>query len=555
MDIIISVFGGLALFLYGMTLMSDGLKETAGERMKTVLRYMTRNRFFAILAGTVVTGIIQSSSATTVITVGFVNAGLLSLTQAIGVIFGANIGTTVTGQIVSLKLDELALPSVTLGVIGLMIARRTVARGIWRTVLGFGLLFFGMTMMADSLKTLSSNPTFLSFFSRFDCTPGADGYLPLLPLLGALAVGLICTMIVQSSSATIGITIALAETGVIPIWTAIPIVLGDNIGTTITAVLAAIGGNANARRTALAHSLFNILGTIFVFMSFIFVATNAAGEAAPAFFHLVNASSHGDAFAGENLGRHVAMAHSIFNVANVCILSFFIPQLARLCSWIISDDRKHRILPLEPNLLLTPELALVAARMSLADMTRRSSTIASVALNNCLGRGKVSEVTVENAEQQIDEMRSNLRDYIVAISQRRLTERQAAILPVLVHCINDAERISDVALKIHRRAARVQQQGLSPELLESMQETISSLRAFALTTTRALRKGESSEDVAQWVKGVKDTTQALAKKFGTAWEGENPNAPKSIAFLSVISAIKDVARHLGNIAERIPQLV
>src|SRR5574344_1878016 len=280
----IAVFGGLAIFVYGMGLMSDGLKESAGEKLKAVLGYMTRNRVFAILAGMLVTGLIQSSSATSVMTVGFVNAGLLSLQQAIGVIFGANIGTTVTGQIVSLQLDDLALPALTAGVIGLMIARRTVARGIWRTVLGFGLLFFGMTMMADSLKTLSSNPTFLSFFSRFDCTPGADGYLPLLPLLGALAVGLICTMIVQSSSATIGITIALAETGVIPIWTAIPIVLGDNIGTTITAVLAAIGGNANARRTSLAHSLFTILGPSFVFMSFIFVATNAAGEAAPAFF-------------------------------------------------------------------------------------------------------------------------------------------------------------------------------------------------------------------------------------------------------------------------------
>ena len=164
----ITAIGGLAIFVYGMGLMSDGLKETAGEKLKAALGYMTRNRIFAILAGAAVTALIQSSSATSVMTVGFVNAGLISLRQAIGVIFGANIGTTVTGQIVSLKLDDLALPAVTLGVVGLMVAKRTVTRGVWRTILGFGLLFFGMTIMSHELKALAQEPRFVAFFSRFD---------------------------------------------------------------------------------------------------------------------------------------------------------------------------------------------------------------------------------------------------------------------------------------------------------------------------------------------------------------------------------------------------
>ena len=255
--IAITVLGGLAFFIYGMGLMSEGLAQIAGARMKAVLGYVTKNRLAAIAAGAGITAFIQSSSATTVMTVGFVNAGLLSLEQAVGVVFGANIGTTITGQIVALKVADLAMPSVILGVIGLVVAKKSVARGIWRTLLGFWLLFFGMEMMSHELKALARHPGFIAFFSHFDCTPQADGLLPFGSLLGAIAVGTLCTMAVQSSSATIGITIALANAGVINLWTAVPIVMGDNIGTTITAALAAIGTNVNTRRTSLScRSLF-----------------------------------------------------------------------------------------------------------------------------------------------------------------------------------------------------------------------------------------------------------------------------------------------------------
>ena len=259
----VTVLGGLAIFVYGMGLMSEGLTQIAGARLKAALGFMTKNRVAAIAAGAGITALIQSSSATSVMTVGFVNAGLLSLEQAIGVIFGANVGTTITGQLVSFKLTDLALPAVTLGVIGLMIAKRQATRGLWRTILGFGLLFFGMTMMSHELKAVAKLPEFVKVFSLFDCTPSASGFLPLGSVLGAITVGTLCTMVVQSSSATIGITIALAEAGLINIWTAIPIVLGDNIGTTITAALASIGTNVNAKRTALALlSIFNCLRDI-----------------------------------------------------------------------------------------------------------------------------------------------------------------------------------------------------------------------------------------------------------------------------------------------------
>ena len=551
----IAVLGGLALFVYGMGLMSDGLKETAGEKMKAALGYMTRNRLFAILAGTAVTALIQSSSATSVMTVGFVNAGLISLQQAIGVIFGANVGTTVTGQIVSLKLDDLALPAVTLGVTGLMVAKRTVTRGAWRTVLGFGLLFFGMTMMSQELKALAKAPGFVAFFSRFDCSPGASGCLPPFAVLGAVAVGTLCTMLMQSSSATIGITIALAETGVISLWTAVPIVLGDNIGTTVTAALAAIGGNANARRTALAHALFNVFGTVFVLISFGFVFTNADKVSAPVFFHLVDLCTAGNGFAGETPGRHIAMAHTIFNVANVIVQTPFIPLLAKLSTRLVANDRTARVQALEPHLLASPALALHTARLALGDMTRRAWTIASVALNNCLGRANVDEESVQNAEREIDETQARIRDYLVALSQRKLTERQAQALPELVHCVNDAERISDIAVKIYRKTARIRRQGLADDLVEETTALIRRLRAFAHATVHLLRAGEGAAEGPSAAEGeIRQAAKALSRHYSETLSGAADGSPRDTAFLTVVSGIRDVSRHIGNIAERVPAL-
>ena len=508
-----TVLGGLALFIYGMGLMSEGLTQVAGARMKAILGYVTKNRVAAIAAGAGITALIQSSSATTVMTVGFVNAGLLSLTQAIGVVFGANIGTTVTGQLVSLKVTDLALPAVVLGVAGLMIARRSMMRGAWRTVLGFGLLFFGMNMMSHELKALAKLPEFISFFSYFDCAPSADGYLPFGAVLGAIAVGTLCTVAVQSSSATIGITIALANAGVINLWTAVPIVLGDNIGTTVTALLASIGTNVNARRAALAHALFNIIGTLLLVMTFVLVFVEG-GVKAPAFFHLVNACAEGNAFLGENTGRHVAMAHTLFNVANVVVLAFFIPMLARLCSRMIRDNSNQKVKSLEPLLLSNPALALLAARRTLGEMARRAS--------------------------------------LVAISQRKLSERQAQTLPEMLHCVNDAERISDIALKIFRKASRVQREGLSDEILRLTNDLMSEMRSMATGIVQALRSGAVlSFDPDASEKRIVEMARDLTRKFADRLKDAPGDAPHDMAFLTVMSAVKDVARHLENIAERI----
>lgn len=539
LNLTLTVLGGLAIFVYGMGLMSDGLKEIAGEKLKAALGYMTRNRFFAILAGAGVTALIQSSSATSVMTVGFVNAGLLSLQQAIGVIFGANIGTTITGQIVSFKLDDIALPAVTLGVVGLMIAKRVFTRGIWRTVLGFGLLFFGMTIMSSELKELARTPGFSKFFELFNCTPAqGSGYMPILSILGAILVGTLCTMIVQSSSATIGITIALANSGVISIWSAIPIVLGDNIGTTITAAFAAIGANANARRTALAHAMFNILGTVWVTLSF-FLVININGINAPAFFHAVNALTEGNGLLGENPGRHVAMAHTIFNVANVIVLTAFIPLIAKICTKILKEKTGKEDSILEPRFLATPEIACVASVRALTDMLRRATTLTQVAVRSALGEAQIARDVLQEKEDAIDERQNAIRDYLVGISQHKINSRIASSLPEILHCVNDTERISDLALILNTRASLLSG-NITEEERSFIHETLSGIRSLSSNIRKALNGNIEARKTA-----LEKKCQLVDKLQSQATTTTN------LHFVGVVSSMRDVVRHMSNIIARV----
>ena len=551
LQLTVNVLGALALFVYGMNLMSEGLKEVAGAKLKAVLGYIARNRFTAILAGALVTAIIQSSSATTVMTVGFVNAGLISLVQAIGVIFGANIGTTITGQLVSLDLDEMALPAIIIGVIGTLVAKRKKTRGAWRTVLGFGLLFFGMAMMSQELEVLSQSERFISFFSLFDCTPGTSGVPPFPSVLGAVAVGALCTMLVQSSSATIGITIALAETGIISIWTAVPIILGDNIGTTITAALASIGTNANARRTALAHALFNIIGTILVISTFPIVAHGASNVEAPVFMLLMDASTSGNAFAGDNPGRHVAMAHTLFNVTNVVILSLFIPLLAKICQRIIPEGTRRGVHLLEPRLIATPELALQAGVQALADMTRRATTIANVALNAGLGRASIAEESIWNAEKEIDSTQQAIQDYLVKIMHEGIGNGEAAALPEIVHCVNDAERIADLAVLLFRKTN--ERFTLSPEAVAIVQPVGREVRRLAHLTLDALRGNEDRAlEAVERERHLRDLIRDAMNKASERLRATGGGSEADLAPMTMLSSLRDIARHLGNIATRAP---
>lgn len=552
MRTVIGVLGGLAIFIFGMTLMSEGLHQVAGNRMKTVLAYVTRNRVAAIFAGTFVTALIQSSSATTVMTVGFVNAGLLSLQQAIGVVFGANIGTTVTGQMVSFKLDGLALPAIIAGTAGLLIARRATWQGSARTLLGFGLLFFGMTLMSDELKSVSTFPSFIRVFQSFDCTPQPGQPMPFGAVLGAIGIGTLMTMLVQSSSATIGLTIALANSGLLNIWTAVPIVLGDNIGTTITAILASLNANRTARQTAAAHSMFNVLGTG-VMVGLFYVPVRGV----PCFLHLVNDVTSGNVFLGENIGRHVAMAHTLFNVTNVVLMTPFIGTLAWLCEHLIPAKKATTAtVHLEKNLLNTPSLALFCAMRALADMTDSAWRTAELALRGYKDGKPVKVSDIEAMEDEVDRNQSEIMDYLVQLTRKELSEQQAAAIPVLMHCVNDAERISDLALLIARRAeAQTTSSRFSKDALEELETLLEKATTIAGLTHESLQDGRFL------AKAVGIVVEDLEKLAHASMQGHVDRLQKGLCtperglvFVEVVGAVENIVRHLENIAQRSDQL-
>lgn len=548
-DTTVAVIGGLAFFVYGMNLMSDGLQQVAGEKLKSVLSLMTKNRFLAIFTGALVTAVIQSSSATTVMTVGFVNAGLLSLVQAIGVIFGANIGTTITGQIVSLKLDNLAMPSIIIAVAGLLIAKRPTLRGTLKTLLGFGLLFYGMSLMSSELKGLASNENFLKAFSSFDCTPKPGEAMPFLHVLGAVGVGTACTMLVQSSSATIGITIALAESGVISIWTAVPIVFGDNIGTTVTAMLASIGTNANARRAALAHALFNLIGTTIIISSFL-ITLEAFGYRAPAFLVAVDEFVSGCGLKGEHPGRFVAMAHTLFNVSNVIVLTAFIPAIAWLTEKAIPGPKFQRTVELEPRLLETPSLAIETSVRALTHLVRKSWRIVSVSMGNCIKKTDVTEDEIFRAEQEVDASRGRVRNYLAELSKRRVSESQSRVLPEIIHCINDAERIADLGTIIFSKSDAVRTaNGLTKDACDKIAQFKPALKElFAATMASLAGKKESAAIVKTIANEIKASVDDAMKCGSASIQVIGETA--AVDYISVVYAVRDVTRHLVNIAER-----
>lgn len=556
MGMLIGVFGGLALFIYGMTLMSDGLQQIAGSKMKAALDYITRNRFKAILAGTVVTAIIQSSSATTVMTVGFVNAGLLSLKQAIGVVFGANIGTTMTGQLVAFKLDNVALPAIILGVIGLLLFRKMVLQGTARTILGFGLLFFGMSLMSNELKAVSTFPSFVSFFQIFDCAPAPGSHaMPLGHVLGAVMIGTLMTMIIQSSSATIGLAIAMANCGLINFWTAVPIILGDNIGTTITAVLASLSANRQAKQAALAHSMFNILGTIYMIALFY-----VPYQGVPCFMWLVAKVTSGNVWIGENIGRHIAMAHTLFNVTNVIVLTPFIGALAWLCEHIVPIKKEDlAITRLEPHLLNTPTLAMNCAFSVMGDMVEKSADILDEVMSASV-KGEIIDVDrVKKVEDDVDKLQGDVMNYLAQLTARKLTEKQAAAVPQLTHCVNDAERVSDLIYRIARNIHKQEKvwQGLSEGARDDLALLATEIREVARLTLEGVRDPQPVQDMEateRLVKQVRLQSQtAIERHIARMMKGACTPA-RGILYVELMGRLQSIARHYGNIAERISQI-
>jgi phosphate:Na+ symporter len=430
MKITLWLIGGLGLFLYGISLMSSSLQKTAGQRLKNLLKLLTSNRFVAVGMGALVTALIQSSSATSVMVIGFVNAGLLHLQQAIGVVIGANIGTTITGQLIAFKIDKFALPIIGIGFAVIMLSKRKQTRLWGEAILGFGLLFLGLSIMKQVLTPLGGSEVFRSFFVRFSTQP----------ILGVLA-GMVATLIIQSSSATVGLTMALAAAGLIDIRGAICLVLGENIGTTITAQLASIGSNRIAKRAAFAHTMFNVLGV--VGMTVIMYTTSF-------YVRLVEMTS-------ADVMRQVANSHTLFNVMNAAVFLPLVGVLRRVVERIVPAGEAD--LPIEPqflerHLLETPLVALQQAKSEIVRMATISRMTVLEATRTFFAGDNAGFKRIHMLEDGIDNLQREITHYLVELAKRSLTEVESEQLPVLLHTVNDIEKIGDHAENIVELAER-----------------------------------------------------------------------------------------------------
>ena len=545
---ILTVFGGLAIFIYGMKLMSDGLHKAAGNRMRSILHFFSSNRFVAILSGALVTAIVQSSSATTVMVVGFINAGLLSLLQAIGIIFGANIGTTITAQIIAFNVEWLIMPAIILGVLLCFITHHSL-RGWGDTVLGFGLLFFGMSIMSTELKKLAQDPDFIAIFQTFNCAP-RNGSLPPGAVLGAIGIGLLVTMIIQSSSACSGIVIALGASGLIDLYTAVALIMGSNIGTTVTAQIAAIPANRIAKQAALAHTLFNVFGVLICAGTF---WIHLGDSEAPVFFQLVEHLS-----ASGSLPRKIANAHTIFNVCTTLILVPFMPLLAHLCEKIIPvriAELKYQYL--EPHLLNTPSIALSQTISTLRRMLTNAWVMIDCAINtysNNTPENQKLAGELEQREEEVDALQAEITDYLSRLMQRKLLPVQADAIPLLIHCTNDTERIGDHTAIILDQLNQIKKTGVSlSEMAEREMEELHRLLAKQVEVANTLLIKFSSEKYAQaseLEEKINSLTDAFESNHLERLKDGTCLPVIGVFYIQLLAEFQKVSRHLANIADR-----
>ena len=439
--IIFQSLGGLGLFLFGMKIMSEGLQKVAGNKMRKILGIVSNNRFVGCGMGALVTSVIQSSSATTVMLVGFVDAGLMSFIQATGVVLGANIGTTVTAQLIAFKITAYALPAIAAGVLLKFFLGRRKWIYVGDVLLGFGLIFFGLATMQDGFAPLKDHPSFVALFTRFN----ADD---MLSISLCILVGTIMTMILQSSSATIGVTMALASQGLLNFEASAALILGDNIGTTITAQLASIGASVNARRTARAHAIFNVLGVLLIitfFPLFLKMVVWITG-------HMMDIGPPDLLVHGEhpNIGRYIANAHTFFNVISAIFFLVFLHYLVKVTCWLVPEkkeaqtiDELRRIKYIHSKYIATPSVAIVQARAEVVRMGEAVQLMYNDVVHSLRDRKLKDLSKWRQREDIIDSLQKEITQFLTNVMQKRVSPEESKEIASLMRMANNLERAGD----------------------------------------------------------------------------------------------------------------
>jgi len=543
-EILFSFIGGLGLFLFGLRFMSDGLQSVAGDRMRMILEKGTRSPIRGVFTGLLVTGLIQSSSATTVLTVGLVNAEMLTLRQAIGVIMGANIGTTVTAYLIGFNLQDYALPILGLGALIYLFAKVKRTQMIGQTLFGFGVLFFGLSLMGTGMEPLKDSPLFTSLMTSIENNA----------LIGVL-IGTLTTMVIQSSSATIGVLQQLAYQGAITYHQAVPILFGDNIGTTITALLASIGTGVAARRTALTHTLFNVVGTmIFLplfllgyFEQIVAMFTNYVFVFLPGTWETLN------------IKLQIAQTHAVFNISNTIIQLPFVAVLALIVTKLI-PDREEELDPYRPKFidrrfLNNPPLALAQAKRE----TLHMATMAFEAFNNAIEHFyNPREETLEKSialEAGIDRLERDITDFVVVASRKQFSAAESVSANIILQSLNDIERIGDHCENIIEQAdyAQKNQVNFSGEAQKELQNIIELTKEALVLAYQTLENNDISaaKQVLPIEEKIDELQEAYRKNHIRRLNEGICNGSNGAVFLDMLTNLERISDHCRNIAQYI----
>jgi len=545
-DMIFGTVGGLGLFLFGMGLMSDGLKKVAGQKLKSLLESLTKHRIIAVIVGALTTCLIQSSSATTVMTVGFVNAGLLTLKQALSVVLGANVGTTITAGLVSVlavfEITNYALPMVGVGFLINVLGKTQRTKSIGQVMIGFGVLFLGIHFMKEAFDPLKDSQG----------VQEALIWLGRNPLLAVLA-GTVITMLLQSSSASIAIIQMLAFQGAfgtdwpLVLQVAIPYILGDNIGTTITAQLAALRSSRNAKRTAMGHTFFNVIGVAYM-LPLVWTGW---------FSHAVEWLSPGEL--GQNtIMSNIFFAHFMFNTFNTIVFLPFIQGLAVVVVKILpvtEIELAQKPVVLEKHLLDTPVIALEQTKREIIRMSQTAKKAVMRSISGIIDNNRKELGSVRDIEDFIDILQLEITSYLSALSRRNLSDEVSTELPVLLHTVNDLERIGDHAVNIVEIGERKIGQKLlfSDSALDEANELRKEIEQMCDNIITALKDNDKKE--AKLALVHEDNLNRMQIEFRRShverMSGGICSAQAGLIFIDLVDNIEKIGDHLTNIAQAI----
>lgn len=546
----VTMLGGLALFLYGMNVMGDGLAKVSGGKMEQILENLTSNPIKAVALGAAVTAVIQSSSATTVMVVGFVNSGIMKLSQAVGVIMGANVGTTATSWILSLsglessnffvqlfKPTTFAPVLALVGIVFMMFLKNEKKKDIGTIMVGFAVLMFGMETMSGAVKPLADVPEFTGILTTFSN-----------PILG-MAAGALLTAVIQSSSASVGILQALCATGAVSFNVALPIIMGQNIGTCVTALLSSVGATKNAKRAAMVHLYFNVIGTaifmavfyllrMFLDFSFMNQAANAAG---------------------------IAVIHSLFNIFATLILLPFGQMLVKLACLTIRDKKEavvseedREFLYLDSRFLEKPAFAMEQGRHASVRMAEGAKEALFKAMSLLHNYKPEKADMVSALESKVDRYEDELGTYLVKLNRKNLTEKDSHDLSIMLHCIGDFERISDHAVNIMEAAQELDRKKLafSDKAREELKILIHAVEDIVSTTVQSFtsQDPELAKKVEPLEEVIDELNQELKKRHVRRLREEKCTIEMGFILSDITTGLERVADHCSNIAVCIMQV-